>query len=178
MSPSTPPTKRISQPSYRDQEWLENLLAQIWYEHFLDVAQNNQVKIQYGRKAKRRLGSISLDPSDRQSSIITINRIFADLQVPEYVIRATIVHELTHYTHGFNSPHKQKQAHPHSGGVIKAEFAERGLEDLYFQQKRWLKNNWAGIVAQYFPATTRRTTISRMPGRRTKMPLPWWMGGA
>lgn len=158
--------------SYRDQEWLENLLADIWYKHFYDVAQPNQVRIVYGRKAKRQLGSIRLDPNDRVTSIITVNPIFQDLEVPEFVIRATIVHEMTHYAHGFNSPLQQKQRHPHSGGVIRREFAERGLERLYIDQNRWLKLNWLSTLTKYFDMTSYRVV-----GKKTtviKMPKPFW----
>lgn len=134
--------------SYRDQEWLENLLADIWYQHFRDVEQNNDVMIIWAKRAKRRLGSIEVDSRDRRTSIIKVNRLFQDLAVPEYVIRATIVHEMTHYAHGFGSPHEQKQKHPHSGGVIRKEFAERGLVDLYLKQKRWLKDNWRDFLLE------------------------------
>jgi hypothetical protein len=134
--------------SYRDQEWLENLLADIWYQHFRDVEQNNDVVIIWAKRAKRRLGSIEIDGRDGHTSIIKVNRLFQDLEVPEYVIRATIVHEMTHYAHGFGSPHDKKQQHPHSGGVIRKEFAERGLVDLYLQQKRWLKDNWRNFLLE------------------------------
>lgn len=134
--------------SYRDQEWLENLLADIWYQHFRDVEQNNDVMIIWAKRAKRRLGSIEMDSRDGHTSIIKVNRLFQDLTVPEYVIRATIVHEMTHYAHGFGSPHEQKQRHPHSGGVIRKEFAERGLVDLYLKQKRWLKDNWRDFLLE------------------------------
>ncbi len=158
----------------RDQEWLENLLADIWYRHFSDIEQTNKVHIRYGRKAKRRLGSISLDPKDRQSTIITINPLYRDLYIPEYVVVATIVHEMTHYAHGFNSPHQQKQKHPHSGGVIRREFAERGLEDLYFKQQKWLKENWLGVVERYFPNKPRHTI--KYSGRVSTRVVntPWW----
>lgn len=164
--------KMLVADSYRDQEWLENLLADIWYKHFYDIAQPNQVRIVFGRKAKRQLGSIRLDPKDRVTSIITINPIFQDLEVPEFVIRATIVHEMTHYAHGFNSPLQQKQRHPHSGGVIRREFAERGLEQLYIDQNKWLKLNWVRILSKYFDMSNKyivakKTTI-------IKMPKPFW----
>ena len=135
--------------SYRDQEWLENLLADIWYQHFSDVPQENDVRIVWGKRAKRRLGSISLDPGDRRTSIIRVNRIFQDLEVPEMVIRATIFHELTHYAHGFNSPLEQKQRHPHSGGVIRKEFAERGQEKMYILQQKWLKQHWIEVLKKH-----------------------------
>lgn len=135
--------------SYRDQEWLENFLADIWYRFFSDVPQHNDVRIVWARKARRRLGSISLDPGDMQTSIIRVNRVFQDLEVPEFVIAATVFHEMTHYAHGFHSPLEQKQKHPHSGGVIRKEFAERGQVDLYLQQRRWLKENWVSILQKH-----------------------------
>lgn len=136
--------------TYRDQEWLENLLADIWYKHFFDIPQHNDVLIRYGRKAKRRLGSISKHTDNDKISVITVNRLFADTKVPEIVVRATIFHEMIHYAHGFNSPLERKQRHPHSGGVIKREFAERDQEELYLKQKKWLKENWLDFIEEYF----------------------------
>jgi hypothetical protein len=132
--------------SYRNQEWLENLLADIWYRHFEDVEQTNDVVVIWAKRAKRRLGSIELDKSDGKTSVIKVNRLFQNLEIPEYVIRATIVHEMTHYAHGFASPHRQRQRHPHSGGVVRREFAERGLADLYIKQQRWLRQNWQDFL--------------------------------
>ena len=135
----------------RDNKWLQQLLDETWDAYFSDVAQDNDVRIVFGRRAKRRLGSISLDPSDRTISIITMNGIFKSLEIPEFVIQATLVHELTHYAQGFNSPLAQAQAHPHAGGVMKREFTERGLLELYLTQKRWLKLNWPKVLAKEFP---------------------------
>lgn len=164
-------SKQLIKDSYRDQEWLENLLADIWFRYFSDVEQTNSVHIRYGRKAKRRLGSIGIDRTDGETTIITINPLYQDLEIPEYVVVATIVHEMTHYAHGFNSPHAQKQTHPHSGGVIKREFAERGLEDLYIKQKAWLKENWQGVVDRYF-LTTNSNSIKK---QSKVVRYPWWM---
>lgn len=160
--------------SYRDQEWLENLLSDIWFKHFLDVEQTNRVHIRYGRKAKNRLGSISMDRKNQSDSVITVNSIYKDLRVPEYVIRATIVHELCHYAHGFNSPHSRKHKHPHSGGVIRKEFAERGLEKLYDKQRDWLKENWAEVIGKYFNLESRPRNRRT---RSTKPRLSWWTIG-
>lgn len=135
--------------SYRDQEWLENLLADIWYRSFSDVPQDNDVIIRWGKRARRRLGSISVDPRDRTTSVIRVNRLFQDLDVPEFVVRATIFHEMTHYAHGFNSPLEQKQKHPHSGGVIRKEFAERGQVALYEKQRKWLDATWVTILKKH-----------------------------
>ena len=135
--------------SYRDQEWLENLLADIWYRSFADVPQDNDVIIRWGKRARRRLGSISVDPRDMSTSVIRVNRLFQDLDVPEFVVRATIFHEMTHYAHGFNSPLEQKQKHPHSGGVIRKEFAERGQVTLYEKQRKWLDSTWITILRKH-----------------------------
>lgn len=155
--------------SYRDQEWLENMLANIWAKYFSDIEQANDVAIRYGRAAKQRLGSISLDRNNHAITVITINPLYKDLDVPEFVIEATIVHEMSHYAHGFNSPHQQKHHYPHSGGVIRQEFAERGLEEMYLQQKRWLKQNWVGIVARYFDLSPYRKA------RKTSPKKPWFL---
>ncbi len=156
----------------RDENWLQFQLDSIWDEYFSEVPQDNIVRIEYGRKAKRRLGSIRLDPTDRDTSIITINRIFADAEVPEFVVQATIVHELSHYAHGFNSPLNQAKAHPHAGGVMRREFDERGLLSLYTQQKKWLKTNWPIIIGKHF-APSRPTRIS-IVRKTTKIPKPFW----
>jgi hypothetical protein len=167
--------KLLVKDSHRDEEWLIELLSTIWYEHFLDVQQLNDVQIVYGQKARRRLGSLKLD-KDGITSIITINSIYQDLDVPEEIIKATIVHEMTHYAHGFNSPLKQKQKHPHSGGVIRKEFAERGLEDLYIYQQKWLKDNWTAVVTKYYSADELTRRPRRRPNNRVAIRMPWWMG--
>jgi hypothetical protein len=159
--------------SYRDQRWLEQKLDYVWSNYFYDVEMVNEVRIKYGRKAKRRLGSIGLDKNDRSISIITINPIYQDLEVPQDVIIATIVHEMTHYAHGFNSMHEQKQRHPHRGGVIRREFAERGLEEMYLAQKKWLDENWLGMLEKHFGPEN----VYKPRRRSVKTKMPWWFAG-
>jgi len=154
----------------RDQAWLHGLLDATWDAYFADVPQENDVRIEFGRRAKRRLGSIRLDPNDRQTSIITINGLFKLEDIPGFVVQATIFHELSHYAHGFNSPLAQRYHQPHAGGVMRREYDERGALDLYQQQKRWLKDNWlATIQRELPPATTRRG-----PASSQKVPKPFW----
>ena len=148
----------------RDDAWLHARLDYIWDSYFADVEQDNIVRIVWGRKAKTRLGSIRLDPADPTVSIITINRLYQDEFIPEYVVDATIVHELSHYAHGFNSPHAQSKPHPHAGGVMAKEFAERGLTDMYKAQKQWLKLNWSNYIMQQFPP--RRPRAPKVPTMR------------
>ena len=160
--------------SKRDDAWLQGILDKIWDNYFPEVMQVNDVRIIFGRRAKRRLGSISLDPKDKTTSIITMNGVFKRSDIPEFVVEATIFHELTHYAHGFNSPLNKSQPHPHAGGVMKREFAERGLLDLFLQQKKWLKENWPYILSQEFKASsTGRYTSSKI----IAVPKPFWFIG-
>lgn len=159
----------------RDEAWLQQLLDETWDQYFTDVPQANDVRIVFGRKAKRRLGSIALDPKDREVSVITMNGLFRLPEIPDFVVRATLVHELTHYAHGFNSPLEQRQTHPHAGGVMRREFAERGLLELYQEQRRWLKANWPGVVEQHLSQSARRT--QPRPGQIIKVPKPFWFIG-
>ncbi len=160
--------------SLRDEAWLQQLLDDTWDAHFTDVPQTNDVRIVFGRRAKRRLGSIVLDPQDRTTSVITMNGLFRLAEVPEFVIQATLVHELTHYAHGFNSPLEQRQQHPHAGGVMRREFAERRLLQLYLQQKRWLKENWNTLVERELAPRPRAV---RPSATRLKIPKPFWFLG-
>lgn len=158
----------------RDDAWLQSILDKIWDNYFPDVAQDNDVRIVFGRRTKRRLGSISFDPRDHSTSLITINGLFRDTQIPEFVVEATIFHELTHYAHGFNSPLEQKSAHPHAGGVMRREFAERGLSDLYTMQRKWLKANWQRVLEAKLP---RSSTLKAGQAAKMKMPKPFWFIG-
>jgi len=158
----------------RDNAWLVQVLDKIWDNYFADVPQDNDVRIIFGRRAKRRLGSISLDPSDLKTSIITMNGLFKDPEIPEFVVEATIVHELTHYAHGFNSPLEQSKTHPHAGGVMRREFAERGLLELYLQQKRWLKENWAGVIERELRSGSRPRRAGTV---NIRVPKPFWFIG-
>jgi hypothetical protein len=156
----------------RDEIWLQELFDTAWDTYFADVPQVNDVRVVFGRRAKRRLGSISLDPNDRTVSIITMNGLFRLEEVPEYVVLSTMIHELTHYAHGFNSPLAQAQAHPHAGGVMRREFAERGALALYQEQKKWLKANWPALLAREFPVK-----VAVRSRRTVGVPRPFWFVG-
>lgn len=144
-------------PIARDDDYLTERLAQIWYHHFSDIAQPNDVVIRFGRKLKTRLGSIGMpgwqdrhhefayrprEKAGQGTSVITITGYFKDGRVPDYVIDATIGHELVHYAHGFHSPHPQLYRYPHQGGVVDKEMRERGMGEILKQQKKWLKKEW------------------------------------
>jgi hypothetical protein len=157
----------------RDDAWLVAMLDKIWDNYFTDVHQDNDVRIRFGRRTKRRLGSIALDPRDSKTSLITINGLFKNPEIPEFVVEATVVHELTHYAHGFNSPIEQTRTHPHAGGVMRQEFAERGLLELYQMQKKWLKANWQDVLDSQFATVQRRQPRTA----KIKLPKPFWFTG-
>lgn len=155
----------------RDNAWLHQLLDDTWDKYFSDVPQDNIVRVEFGRRAKNRLGSIKLDAIDPQVTIITMNGLFKNPAIPEPIVLATLVHELSHYAHGFHSPLQKKFVQPHSGGVMRREFAQRGLEKLYLDQKKWLKDNWRGIIESEFGVSARHR---RLPKRSIVVPKPFW----
>jgi len=149
----------------RTNQWLENQLHNIWENHFADVPRKNLVLIKFGKSSKRQLGSIKWanknskikialkslqtdwDASDdKRISIITITKYFQKLDIPEDVVKATIAHELVHYTHGFHSPLPRLFSHPHRGGIVKKELYKRDLGDLYRNSEAWLKKEWVNFL--------------------------------
>lgn len=149
----------------RTNTWLEDLMYELWEDHFNDIPRINCVLIKFGRKSKRQLGSIRWvrrntrvkgllrkqrdkleNQDDDRVTLITITSLFKNNEVPEYVVKSTIAHEMIHYAHGFFSPLKQMYDHPHQGGKIRKEMQKRGLSNLYRKSKRWLKDNWNNFV--------------------------------
>lgn len=139
----------LAQP-LRNNDWLADLLADLWYRHFQDVPQPNDVKIKFGQKAANRLGSIkwgrkavkNTDGSVQRRSIITITGHFQDPTIPEAVVKGVIGHELVHYAHGFSSPNPKLFANPHKGGIVDKEIRIRGLGEILKFEKQWLKTDW------------------------------------
>lgn len=153
----------------RDDKFLEEMLYELWENHFCDVPRQNFVVIKFGKYSKRQLGSIKLaregtkikglmkkredelHAQDIQSvTVITITRYFQHDIVPEFIIRSTIAHELCHYTHGFHSPLQKQFDHPHQGNVINKELAKRDLLEEQLKADIWLKENWLNIVNKRF----------------------------
>ncbi|HNW33200.1 MAG TPA: hypothetical protein PKL44_03090, partial [Candidatus Dojkabacteria bacterium] len=121
--------------------------------------------IKFGKFSKRQLGSIKLAngrtkikslirkkedelnvQDDKSITVVTVTRFFQKDVVPEFVVRATIAHELCHYTHGFQSPLEKKFDKPHQGNIINKELAKRGLLEEEKKADKWLKENWIKIV--------------------------------
>lgn len=122
----------------RNDIWLLHRLDVIWTKYFSDVSQNNKVFIKFGRFARLRLGSIRLDPKTK-SSYVTITGMFKDPKISMAVVDCTIAHELTHYSHGFSSPHSRMHKYPHEGGVVKREMEARGMGYLLKAYRDWTK---------------------------------------
>jgi len=144
----------------RDQLWLENRFEYIYRKYFVDLKAPNQIEIKWGRRSRRQLGCIKREKPKRfvdhfnsdSKTIIIINALFKDEEIPLYVIDAVIAHEMSHYAHGFNSPLPQIHRHPHKGGVIKKELFARDLTALENKQKIWIKENWQNYLEQNYPA--------------------------
>lgn len=122
----------------RDDIWLLSRLDYIWSEYFSDVQTSNKVFIRFGRYARLRLGSIKYDKKLGHSTT-TITGMFKNPQIPQNVVDCTIAHELTHYSHGFSSPHARMHKYPHEGGVVKKEMQERGMGHLLKAYREWIK---------------------------------------
>ncbi len=150
----------------RNEKFLENLLYELWENHFCDIPRKNLVLIKYGRYSRRQLGSIKLAregtrikgllnkkkedydvQDDKSITVITITRHFENENIPEFVVRATVAHELCHYAHGFSSPLQKRFKNPHQGHIIDKELANRGLLDEQRKADLWLKDNWIDIIS-------------------------------
>jgi hypothetical protein len=150
----------------RNTEFLENILYDLWENHFCDIPRRNLVIIKYGKYSKRQLGSIKLAnkgtkikgllkkkeqdyiaQDDKRITVITVTRYFQNEIVPEFVVRATIAHELCHYAHGFSSPLEKRFQKPHQGSVIKKELKKRGLLEKQIEADKWFKENWLDIIS-------------------------------
>ncbi|MEK7062099.1 MAG: hypothetical protein AAB942_00995, partial [Patescibacteria group bacterium] len=131
----------------RDNKWLKNRLQEFKNRYFPDLDITNNLIIKFGRPAKTRLGSIKHGRRrENPNTIITINGHFQDQQIPDFVVDATVMHELTHYAQGWFSPHPKKYRHPHQGSVVKNELTERGLNDILELSRRWLKTHWRDYI--------------------------------
>jgi len=131
----------------RNNQWLAQRLENVWQKHFPDVAIANTIVVRFGRQAKMRLGSIKYGRTkSNPTTYITITGFFRNEAVPEYVVDGVLAHELTHYTHGFFSPHPQLYRHPHQHRIVDTELTNRGFGDILKLQKAWLKAHWRSYL--------------------------------
>lgn len=148
----------------RDNQFLEKKLETLWQRYFSDVKRKNQVKIKFGPRVSRRMGSIRkvhhAANSAKFDTLILLNGHFRDPEIPEMLIDATICHELAHYAHGFSSPLPRLLRFPHRGGVVDREFKKRGLSRLINTEKRWLEANWLKYLKTHKSTRKRTRKIS------------------
>lgn len=126
----------------RDNTWLASRLKTIHQQYFADVPINNKILVRFGRSSRTRFGSIIAKPYKGHTqpvTFISINSLFKDEAVPEYVIDATLMHEFVHYAHGFHSPLERQYKYPHKGGIVNREIRARGAGSTLDQQRKWVK---------------------------------------
>jgi len=131
--------------SARSQDWLEQQFMDIWRTYFPDVDQVNEVCIRFVKESKTRLGWISLSLSGR-STLIGINRLLSNQDMPLHVCEITIAHEIAHYAHGFGSPLPRKYADPHANGIVEQELEARGLGPVLAIYQEWTETQWNSWV--------------------------------
>lgn len=133
----------------RDNLYLCQRLARVWSCYFSDLKIENSLRIGFGPRARLRLGSIRRRNFRRNGdfdSLILINGHFRDRSIPDYVVDATIAHELCHYAHGVSSPLPQLYRYPHRDGVIDREITKRQLKKLVYKENSWLQRNWLNYL--------------------------------
>jgi hypothetical protein len=159
----------MSTPPLRDNAWLQARLQTLWDTYYSDGRRGYPIAVHFGPRARYRYGSIY---SIGAQCHILINRLFAHPDVPEYVIDATLVHELAHYVHGFGSGLPKLYSHPHRGGVVDAEMERRGCTHLEELAGKWRREHWpAFYTAQSGDAVKKRCDRERRNLTRWEMYL-------
>jgi hypothetical protein len=128
-------------------KYLASKAAALIRENFSDRGVTNFLVIKWGtKKSKRVLGHIKAIKTSDFGSIIEINPLLKNLNVPEYVLDYVLMHELTHYFQGFGSNHERKHRHPHRGGIVEKELARHGWEEITHKSEKWIKEHWKEVV--------------------------------
>jgi hypothetical protein len=143
------PTRDLER--FRTNQWLADYLQELYLDHYTDVPIPNKLVVKFGRKSRSRFGSIIAKTEKSTGKLITyisINQLFRDPEVPDYVIGATLMHEFAHYAHGFHSPLPRKYTHPHRGGIVDKEIIKRGGEALLKDQEKWVKEVYRDFLKQ------------------------------
>ncbi len=133
----------------RDNKWLAEQLHSLHTKYFSDVPIENTILVRFGRESKTRFGSIIAKPTSGYRdpvTYITINSLFKDETVPEFVIIGTLLHEFVHYAHGFHSPIKRKYRYPHQGGIVNREIRARGAGETLALQTKWIKTTYRDFL--------------------------------
>ncbi len=152
----------VSKQAY--DSFLAQKTADLLRENFPEKEITNLLVVKTGRNCKRKLGHIKTLKNADYGSIIEINPLLFDPEVPKYVLDYVIMHELIHYFQGFGSNHEKKFKHPHRGRVIEKELARRGWEEIQEKSDSWLKENWTIILNKNDLNKPRKKTIKKKKG--------------
>ena len=150
---SVPIHKDVTSTEIRTESWLAERIELIWKLHFSNVRRISPIVCNFGIVGKNRFGSISLRNG---ASVIRLNRLFADPELPLFVLDETLAHELVHYAHGFGSKLPRLYADPHRGGVIDLEMEKRGLTPLHLRAEEWRKAHWDAFHSRKLPGASLR----------------------
>ncbi|HNV01213.1 MAG TPA: hypothetical protein PKK60_02180 [archaeon] len=131
--------------------YLAKKAASLIRENFQERGVTNLLVVKWGGKWSRKLGHIKPLKNNKNcdtefGSIIEINSLLKDIEVPEYVLDYVLMHELTHYFQGFGSNHERKAKHPHRGGIVDKEIERLGWGEIMENSEKWLKENWPKIL--------------------------------
>lgn len=133
------------QSAPRNDDWLADRVSLLRQIHFADVPQGYPITTRFGIRARNRFGSIGAQAG---TTIILVNRLFADPIVPAFVVDGTLAHELAHYAHGYGSGLPLLYKDPHRGGVVDKELDRRGLGEINQKAEQWRKLNWDAVYEQ------------------------------
>jgi hypothetical protein len=139
------PTRMPTVP-LRDDGWLEERRGHLWNAYYGDARAGYPIVAKFGPRARYRFGSIF---SHNKTCRILVNGLFAHPEVPEYVVDATLVHEMAHYIHGYGSGLRRLHAHPHRGGVVDNEMRARGCYHLEEKARAWRKTQWPAFYESH-----------------------------
>ncbi len=129
--------------------FLTKKTAELCREHFPNRQISNLLVCRWGKAWRTKLGHIKPLKNVQFGSLIEINAILADPRVPEFVLEATLLHELIHYFQGFGSNHPRERRHPHRGGAVTNEFKQFGWEELLKKQQKWVKENFSKVYFEF-----------------------------
>lgn len=142
----------------RDDAWLRLRLEALLTAYFPDLPAGHPIDLRFGRPSRRRFGSIAARDG---RSHIRINRVLASPAVPEFVVDATLLHEIAHYVHGFGSGLPKRHRHPHAGGVVAAELEARNCGGIERLAGTWRAAHWEAVLGTEMPGLLARREASR-----------------
>lgn len=154
------------QSDRRTKEWLQRRLELLWTRYFDDAPCGYPVDADFGRPARTRYGSIF---NVGCHCCIRVNGLFADPEVPEFVVDATLLHELVHYIHGYGSGLPKLHSSPHRGHVIEDEMERRGCFHIEESAAAWRSEHWERFFQSRMQSTIRRRAAREDQQRRLWM---------